>query len=104
MTQTKSINWDWYGTWLLDYFCAGDIEEAYDIWETAYLAANPDLAESRENLNATDDYDAPGTTLNLLENHYHESMMPIRRSPLFAWIYWIYMIRKLVRKLKHKLS
>lgn len=83
--KREQIEWDWWGTWLIDYCCAQDAYDAYDIWEKAYLAAHPHLMDARETLTADDACDAPGTTLDLVTNHYHQSLQPF-------WDSWLYLI------------
>lgn len=78
----KQIEWNWYGKWVVEYFSCDCPWEAYDIWEDAYLAANPELQEIRESSIADNDCDAPGTTLDLITNHYHESLLIVENSPL----------------------
>jgi hypothetical protein len=83
------IDWDWYGTWVIDLLCCNtgnltvDAWVIYDIWEKAYLAANPQLEEAREDSYMNGETFGEGTTLDLIENHYHQSFEPIYES--FVW-------------------
>jgi hypothetical protein len=96
--MNQQIKWNWWGTWLIDYCSADDAYEAYDIWEKAYLEANPQLSDAREALTVEDNCDAPGTTLDLLTNHYHQSMRPFWNS----WMYDIWWLLHLpVRTIDH---
>ena len=81
----QRIEWNWYGTWLVDYFCCNCPYDAYDIWESAYLQEHTYLLDARETLTNEDLCDEPGTTLDLLTNHYHQSMQPI-------WDSWVFII------------
>jgi hypothetical protein len=81
----QRIEWKWWGTWLIDYCCAQDAYEAYGIWEEAYLLAHPHLMDARDALTASDACDAPGTTLDLVMNHYHQSLQPF-------WDSWLYLV------------
>jgi hypothetical protein len=56
----------------------------YAIWEKAYLAANPEIADMRENCYTNDEGDESGTILDLIENHYHQSLIPIEESFVYA--------------------
>lgn len=76
----QKIEWDWYGTWIVDWLTSNDGWEVYDIWEKAYLKANPGLEEARENSYIDNEGDGVGTTLDLLENHYHQSLIVIEES------------------------
>ncbi|MEG4294555.1 hypothetical protein Q5692_37835 [Microcoleus sp. C2C3] len=87
--KRERINWNWWGMWLIDYCCAQDAYDSYDIWEDAYLEANPHLMDARESLTADDACDAPGTTLDLIENHYHQSMQPF-------WDSWLYLVLQIL--------
>jgi hypothetical protein len=86
--QFEQIEWNWWGVWLVDYCCANDAYEAYDIWEKAYLEANPQLSDAREFLTTEDACDASGTTLDLIANHYHQSMRPFWNS----WLYDVWQL------------
>jgi hypothetical protein len=44
----RQPNWDWYGTWIVDWLCCQDGWESFDIWRTAYLEANPDIEDEYE--------------------------------------------------------
>jgi hypothetical protein len=85
------IDWDWYGTWVIDWLCCTDPWESYDIWERAYLAVNPELLETREESYINGEGDGLGTTLDLIENHYHQSLIPLEKSfvyVIFRSIHW----------------
>jgi hypothetical protein len=80
----QQIDWDWYGTWVIDYLTydrdslSDEAWGAYDIWRTAYINANPDLEEASD--------------LELIENHYCQSMKPILDSfvmKIWLFLHWL---------------
>jgi hypothetical protein len=79
------IDWEWYGTWVIDWLCCDRKEDwkAYYIWEKMYLAANPELVEAREESYIRGDGFGEGTTIDLIENHYNQSLLPMHES--FVW-------------------
>ena len=78
------IEWDWYGTWVIDWLMA-DAGDDYIIWKRAYLNKHPELEEARENSYWDDDREGEGTDMDLIMNHYHESLKPLYNSfPMFV--------------------
>jgi hypothetical protein len=95
----EKIKWDWYGTWVLDWLLyeKDDLSDAawgaYEIWEKAYLAANPELAKAREQSYyelhcGKGECDAPGTSFDLIENHYGPAMNTVFDS----WVFKIWQL------------
>jgi len=74
--------------------------------EDAYLAAHPHLMDARENLTVEDACDAPGTTLDLVMNHYNPSLQPFWDSWVFlVWeiLHWpLSVIRQILWTIKRK--
>ncbi|TAG93117.1 MAG: hypothetical protein EAZ18_13030 [Oscillatoriales cyanobacterium] len=90
----QKIKWDWYGFWIVDWLNSDDAWDAYDIWRKAYLAANPEIEEARENSYMDDQTDGPGTELDLIENHYNQSLIAVQESFVYkAFIFLRYPIR-----------
>lgn len=62
--------WDWYGTWLIDFICTEDSWDALEIWEDAYRDSLGDLVEDVE-------------LIDLVDFHQREAFEPIEKS--FVW-------------------
>lgn len=96
----RRIEWDWYGTWLLDWLtCDRDDADfassawlSFDIWAKAYRKANPELLEVSD--------------LELIEEHYTEALQPVFDSWVFSiWLFlqWpMSCIHELVGRIKLK--
>ena len=39
--KRERIEWNWWGTWLIDYCCAQDAYDAYDIWGRCLFGSSP---------------------------------------------------------------
>lgn len=98
----QRINWDWYGVWIVDWLTCDDAWEAYDIWEKSYREANPDLDEARENSYMNDESDGPGTTMDLIENHYHQSLIVLEESFAYKLFTLLWDISSLIRRGKRR--
>lgn len=92
----KKIEWDWYGTWIVDWLTCAREEpwESYDIWEKAYLKANPELEDL--------------SWLDLIHDHYSPAMEPVFNSLIMK--IWLLLswpsntIRSFVWNIKRKFS
>lgn len=78
------IEWDWYGTWVIDWLLEDCPWGRYDIWEKAYLSIHPEIEDMREQSYINHEGDGAGTTLDLIENHYHQSLIPLKESFVYA--------------------
>jgi hypothetical protein len=74
----KIIQWNWYGTWVFDWLYEENPWECFDIWQKAYILENPELDKL--------------TTLELVANHYTQSLFPVENSLLMkVWkaLHWL---------------
>lgn len=70
--------WNWYGTWVVDWFTCDPLLDNnwtdFGIWAKAYREANPEFSEVSD--------------LELVENHYTEAMEPVFRS----WVFTVWQV------------
>lgn len=86
----RFIEWNWYGTWVLDYLCTEDPWLAFDFWMKAYLEAHPDLDDAYQHgeINTVDLIEYyPGATDCVRASLLYQLMVPL--IEFWAWVYWV---------------
>ena len=78
MPQSKQIEWDWYGCWVIDWLTHDPLSSndwgEFAIWAKAYRKANPELSELSDR--------------ELIEKHYCDAMQPLFNS----WIFFVWQV------------
>lgn len=69
-------NWNWYGTWVIDWICEDDTSECFEIWRAAYIREHPELQSLG--------------TLDLVMEHYESSLRPLENSLLMMIVRVLY--------------